>query len=179
MRQSEIGIGLVQIGARNGDVFLAAAFDGLVVTLLRRFDRSPRARFSAVAARSRSCAETSSLAKSFCARSLSSFFSSRSACGIDHGLLRRLHFLLAGSGQREREIRFAHAHRGLVDADSLLVIRVVEPRQQRALLHLLALFDGQLDDAPRHLEADQALVRFDVAGERELIRGAGFRARRG
>jgi hypothetical protein len=107
-------IGLVEIGARNGDVFLAAAFDGFVVALLRGLEMAS-ARFSAVAARSRSCAETSSLAKSCWARSLSSFFCSRSAWHRSR-LLRRLHFLLAGSGQSEREVRFAHAHAGLVDA---------------------------------------------------------------
>jgi len=37
-------------------------------------------------------------------------------------------------------------------------------------LDLLALFDWQLDNAPRHFEAHQALVRLNVAGERELIR---------
>ena len=33
-RQSEIGLGLLQIGPGNGDVLLAASFHGLVVTLL-------------------------------------------------------------------------------------------------------------------------------------------------
>jgi hypothetical protein len=60
---------------------------------------------------------------------------------------------------------------GLVDPHLLLVVGIFQPRQQRALLHLLALLDRQLDDAPLHLEAHQALVRFNVAGERELVRG--------
>jgi hypothetical protein len=60
-----------------------------------------------------------------------------------------------------------------------LKVGVVKPRQQRALLHLLALLDRQLDDAPLHLEADQALMRFNVAGERELIGGRRFFCQRG
>ena len=77
-RQSEVGVGLGKIGASDRDVFLAAAFFGLVVALLQAAEGCLE-RFSAVAARSRSCAEISSLPKSCCARSLSAFFCAKSA----------------------------------------------------------------------------------------------------
>ena len=38
-REAEIGVRLGEIGARDGDVFLAAAFNGLVVALLSGFER--------------------------------------------------------------------------------------------------------------------------------------------
>jgi hypothetical protein len=59
----------------------------------------------------------------------------------------------------------------LIDADVLLEIRVFQSRQQSALLHLLAFLDGQIHNAPLHLEADQAFVGFNVAGEREIGHG--------
>ena len=80
-----------------------------------------------------------------------------------------LHFLLAGAGQRESEVGLAHGHAGLVDLHLLLEVGVFKPCEQSALLHLLAFFNGQIDDAALHFEADQTLVRFNVAGERELV----------
>ena len=68
----------------------------------------------------------------------------------------------------------AHIDGGFVDADLLLVVSIVEARQQCALLHLLALLDRQIDNAARHLEADQALMRFNVAGKRNLVGGRGL-----
>ena len=38
-RQTQIRAGFVEIGAGDGDVFFAAAFDGLVVALLRSLER--------------------------------------------------------------------------------------------------------------------------------------------
>ena len=77
--------------------------------------------------------------------------------------------LLASSGQRERKVRLAHTDSGLVDADFLLEVGIFKSRQQRALVHLLAFFDRQIDNAARHLEADQTLMRFNIAGERDLV----------
>ena len=98
---------------------------------------------------------------------------------IDNRLVRGLHFLFAGAGQRQGEIRLAHVDAGLVDLHPLLEVGIFKAREQSALLHLLALFDGQIDDAPLHLETDQALVGFNVAGERELIRRRRFLVSRG
>ncbi len=93
---------------------------------------------------------------------------------IEHGLLRSLQFLLAGSGKRERQVGFANVNIGLVDPDLLPVVGIIQTRQQGACLNRLAFLDRQLDDAPLHLEAHQALMRFDIAGERELIFGLRF-----
>ena len=52
--------------------------------------------------------------------------------------------------------------------------RLRPTREQSALRHLLSLFDGQLDDTALHLEADEALMRLNVSGERELVGGRGL-----
>ena len=129
-RQAEAGVGLGEIGACNGDVFFAAAFLGLVVAAARAAAKFASERLRAVAARSRSCAEISSLLKSCCARSLSAFFCARSACASSNCLMRCLDLLLASAGQGERKIGFAHGHAGLVDFDLLLEVGIFKPRQQ-------------------------------------------------
>ena len=93
---------------------------------------------------------------------------------IQHGLLRCLDLLLACAGKRESQIRLAYRNAGLVHTNSLPVIRTAKTRQQSALLHLLALFDGQIGDAALDSEADKALVGLDVSGKRELICGSGL-----
>jgi hypothetical protein len=53
----------------------------------------------------------------------------------------------------------------------LLEVCVVKTCQQSALKHLLALLNGQLDNAPSDLEANQTLVCLDVTRESKLVGG--------
>ena len=102
----------VKIGAGDGDIFLAAAFHGLVVALLGGLEDRLRTL-------ERGCRLVAILrsdfifGKEFLRAIVVELLLLQIGLGIDHRLLRRLHFLLAGAGQRERKIRFAHAHRRL------------------------------------------------------------------
>ncbi len=71
---------------------------------------------------------------------------------------------------RRRELLFLHVESGFVDCDLLAVVAVVELRQQRAGRHPLTFVEWQRDDARLHgLEADDALVGFDVAGDQQAV----------
>ena len=161
---------MVEIGARNRDIFLATALDGFVIALLCRLENS-------LGALQGSCRQVTILrgdfvlGKELLGAVVVEFLLVQIGLRILHCLLRCLHFLLAGSGQRERKVGFAHPHAGLVNPHLLLGISVFQARQQRALLNLLPLLDRQIDDASLNLEAHQALVRFNVARKRELVRG--------
>ena len=161
-RITQVRAGFIKIGVGDGDVFLAAALDGFVVALLRRFENrfSPLLRGRCQVALLR---RNLVLDKKLLGALVIDLLLVQIGLGILHGLLRRLHFLLTCSGQREREARIAHTHRSFVDAHPLFIVGVVEPSEQRALLHLLALLDGQINYASRHLEAHQALMRLNVS----------------
>jgi hypothetical protein len=88
---------------------------------------------------------------------------------VEHRLLRRFDLLLAGTGESECEIRLAYSDARLISEHPLLVIIVVEPRQQCVSLNRLAFLYGQFDNSSLHLEADQTFVRFDVAREHEFV----------
>ena len=69
-----------------------------------------------------------------------------------------------------------HLQRRLVDRHLLPVIGIVEPGDQCALVDPFAFVERQFDDARLHrLEAEHALVRFDVAGHHD--RGGGRRSK--
>ena len=69
---------------------------------------------------------------------------------------------------RRGKLAVLHFQRRLVDRHLLAVIGIIEPRDQRAGIHPLPLIERQLDDPGLHgLEAEHALMRFDVAGNRD------------
>jgi hypothetical protein len=84
-------------------------------------------------------------------------------------LLSGLDFLAAAARERERQLRVADVHRGLIELDLLPVVVAIEPRQRRALLHPLAFFYRQLRDPSGDFEAQRAFVRFDVAGNFQRV----------
>ncbi len=106
-RETEVGVGLGEIGARDGDVFLAAAFHRLVVALLGGLE-------SCLGALQSGCGKVAVLRGNlvFCEELLCAvvveLFLLKIGLRIDHGLLRCLDLLLARSGEGKRKVRFAH-----------------------------------------------------------------------
>ena len=167
-RQPQVSAGLIQIGASHSDVFLAATFRRLAVSLLRRLIH----RLSTLP---RGCRQVALLRGNLvlgeellCAISVK-FLLFQVRLRIQHGLLHSFQFLVPCSGHCERKTRLVHPHTSLIDPHTLLEVRILEPRQHRALRHLLALLHRQIDDASLHLEAHQAFVGLNVARQCQLI----------
>jgi hypothetical protein len=71
---------------------------------------------------------------------------------------------------RDVELPHLRVERGLRNHDLLIVVDRVDAGEQGSRLHRLTLVEGKLDNARLHgLEADDALVRFDVAGDEEEV----------
>jgi hypothetical protein len=82
------------------------------------------------------------------------------------GLSRRLDILLG-------DVKLTHlgVERRLRNHDLLRVVGVVDAGEHRSRLHLRALVERKFDDARLHgLEAHDALVRLDVAGDEDVFR---------